>query len=221
MSGFQGLSGDAYRFFWEIAFNNNRAFFEENRDRYKREVQQPMLALAEYLIPTAREIDPEFNLRPAAIVSRIRRDTRFSKDKSLYRDHVWLAFKRHGERTSESFVVYAEFERDGFGYGMGMYCPQPLMMQEMRARILARPSQFLEIAENPAFTERFTLSGELYKRPKIPDAPAELAPWVNRKRLSYGYFTPELKRTMTSEVADEIREGFELLKPMYRFLMGL
>jgi len=221
MNGFQGLSEDAYRFFWEIAFNNNRVFFEENRERYKREVQQPMLALAEYLIPTAREIDPEFNLRPAAIVSRIRRDTRYSKDKSLYRDHVWLAFKHHGVRLSENFVVYAEFERDGFGYGMGMYCPQPGMMQEMRSRILARPSQFLEIAENPAFRERFMLEGEEYKRPKMPDAPKELQPWVNRKRLSYSYFSTELKRTMQPEAAEEIREGFELLKPMYRFLMGL
>jgi hypothetical protein len=33
---------------------------------------------------------------------------------------------------SEAFVLYAEFEREGYGYGMGMWGPNSAMMREQR-----------------------------------------------------------------------------------------
>ncbi len=53
---------------------------------------------------------------------------------------------------------------------MGMYCPQPQYMAEIRKRILTRPSKFLELVNDPALTGKFELSGEEYRRPKFPDA---------------------------------------------------
>ena len=47
MTEFRGCPEEMYQFFWEIAFQNYREFFEANRERYRRLVQQPMLALAE------------------------------------------------------------------------------------------------------------------------------------------------------------------------------
>ena len=149
MSEFAGCPEEMYQFFWEIAFQNNREFFEANRERYRRVVQQPMLALAGELAPAALSIDPRFNVRPSSVVSRIRRDTRFTRDKSPYRDHVWLGYKPAGARTSECFVLYAEFERERYGYGMGMYAPEPALMAELRARMLARPQRFLALVQAP------------------------------------------------------------------------
>lgn len=155
MTEFRGCPEEMYQFFWEIAFQNYREFFEANRERYRRLVQQPMLALAERLLPVALDINPAFNPRPAAIVSRIRRDTRYSKDKSPYRDHVWLAFKPAEKRTSECFVMYAEFERECYGYGMGMYAPDPAQMGAMRERMRAMPEKFLALVSEPRFAARF------------------------------------------------------------------
>ena len=45
------------------------------------------------LMPTALDIDGNFNPSINASVSRIRRDTRFTKDKSPYRDHMWIGFR--------------------------------------------------------------------------------------------------------------------------------
>jgi len=221
MSGFQGLSQETYRFFWELAFHNNAAFFNENRERYKTVVQQPMQALVQELAPLMQQIDPEFDLRPSAVISRIRRDTRYTRDKTPYRDHVFFAFKHKGKTTGESFVIYAEFEREQYGYGMGMYFSQPAIMREMRERILARPSRFLELAEDPAFAQRFMLQGEDYKRMKMPDADQRLQPWLNKKGFSYCYSCKDLKNTMLPSLVDELKQGYTLLKPMYRFLTGL
>ena len=45
-------------------------------------------------------------LRPNRIVSRINRDVRFSRDKSPYRDHIWLSFRRPGEEGKNRIGAY-------------------------------------------------------------------------------------------------------------------
>lgn len=221
MTEFRGCPEEMYQFFWEIAFQNYREFFEANRERYRRLVQQPMLALAERLLPVALDINPAFNPRPAAIVSRIRRDTRYSKDKSPYRDHVWLAFKPAEKRTSECFVLYAEFERECYGYGMGMYAPDPAQMGAMRERMRAMPEKFLALVSEPRFAARFRVEGEAYRRPKFTDGDPALLPWLNRRSLGFCFSSPELSRTYSPAIAEEIADAFLLMRPVYRFLMGL
>ena len=218
---FQGLNEDTYQFFWEIAFNNEASFFEANRERYRKNVYEPLKQLAIELTPTAQAIDPDLNVRPSSVISRIRRDTRYSHDKTMYRDHAWLGFRRPGSMLSESLVVYAEFEREGYGYGMGMYGANPALMREIRPRILAKPNKFLELVSDPAFTSHFTVEGDLFKRPRITDAPEGVLPYLNRKGLSFCFSSPNLKKTLSPEIAEEIIEGFRLLKPVYRLLMGL
>jgi uncharacterized protein (TIGR02453 family) len=218
---FQGLNEDTYQFFWEIAFNNELSFYEANKERYRKNVYEPLKELALAITPAAQEIDSSFNVRPAAVISRIRRDTRFSRDKTMFRDHAWLGFRRPGSMLSESLVVYAEFEREGYGYGMGMYGANPALMREIRPRILAKPQAFLSLVEDPAFAARFKAMGDSFKRPKITDAPERLLPYLNRKGLSFCFSSPNLKKTLSPEIADEIIEGFRLLKPVFRLLMGL
>ena len=142
---FTGFTQDTYRFLWELAFNNDRAFFEANRARYKQVVYEPLHELTLALIPAVAEIDGRLNVRPASTISRIRRDTRYSKDQSMYRDHAWLGYKMPGSLVSESFCIYAEIEREGYGYGMGMYAPNSEMMRALRERMLARPQTFLSL----------------------------------------------------------------------------
>ena len=168
---FQGLNEDTYQFFWEIAFNNEQSFYEANKERYKKNVYEPLKELTLAITPTAQQIDPEFNIRPSSVISRIRRDTRFTHDKTMFRDHAWLGFRRPGGMLSESLVVYAEFEREGYGYGMGMYGSNPALMREIRPRIIAKPQKFLSLVTDPAFTARFEVVGDSFKRAKFTDAP--------------------------------------------------
>ncbi len=219
--GFKGFSEDTFRFFWDIAFQNEQAFFETNRARYRANVYEPLLRLSEEIGPTVAEIDDRLNVKPSSTVSRIRRDTRYTHDKSPYRDHAWIAFRMPGAYISESFSIYAEISRDAYGYGMGMYAPNATMMQAFRQRIFAQPVRFLELINEPAFAERFTLEGEPYKRDRFPAEPAALKPYLNRKNMSFCFSSPQLTKTMSPALADEVRDGLRLLKPVYRFFMGL
>ncbi|MEA5059129.1 MAG: DUF2461 domain-containing protein [Candidatus Pelethousia sp.] len=217
---FQGFNEDTYKFLIELAFNNNKAFFEANRGRYRQNVQEPLRALAEALLPTALSIDPAFNPRMTSVLSRIYRDTRFSRDKSPYRNHAWLAFRRPGHRLSESFVLYFEITPQGYGYGLGMYESNLEMMNGLRRRILADPAGFLSYAQAPSLA-KFALDGQPYKRDKVPGAPPALKPFLNRKSLSWCYACDRLTPTLKPALLEEIRDAFVALGPLYRYVMEM
>ena len=114
---FCGFKPEAYIFLTELGFNNNKQWMDENRWRYKEYVYKPLCRLGEMLLPTMLDIDSEFNPRLTTIVSRINRDTRYSKNKLPYRDHMWLGFRRDGRSMGESLCMYFEISPTGYGYG--------------------------------------------------------------------------------------------------------
>ena len=217
---FQGFNEDTYKFLIELAFNNNKEFFTANKGRYKQNVQEPLRALAEDLLPLALTIDPCFNTRMTTILSRIYRDTRFTKDKHPYRDHAWLAFRRPGKRLGESFVIYVEICPQGYGYGLGMHESNQAMMAHLRKRILADPVGFLALAQAPALA-KYPLEGQLYKRDRFPDAPEALKPYLNRKSLSWCYTCDRLTPTLKPGLLDEARQALEAVAPLYRYVMEM
>lgn len=217
---FDGFRPEAYMFLTELAFNNNRMWMEENRPRYRQYVQQPMQQLAEILLPTALEIDPEFNPRLGCIVSRINRDTRFSKNKLPYRDHIWIAFRREGQSLGESLCLYFEITPAGYSYGTGMYSTNLPMMKALRARAAADPQGFRQIVTDPALS-RYTATGEPYKRDVAVNIPEDIKPYLNRRSLSFCYDSPSLAPTMNGGIADEVRAALKELAPVYRYIQGM
>ena len=94
---FEGFTPDAIEFLREIRNNNNnKPWFEANKPRYQDSLLKPFQALVNDLGGLMFAIDPHLITTPAVgkTISRIYRDIRFSKDKSLYRYNMWLAFKR-------------------------------------------------------------------------------------------------------------------------------
>ncbi len=219
-TAFSGFCPDTYLFLMELGFENNRAFFDANRARCRAVVQEPMRALASALCPLALEIDPDFNTRMTSMVSRMNRDTRFSKNKLPYRDHAWLCFKHREEAVSECFGIYFEIQPSGYGYGVGMYAPVPQVMAPFRARVLADPARFLALAASVE-AAGMRLEGELYKREHFPDAPEELRPYLNRKSIGWSFFSKEVKRTLDPALQGDLEDALRLIKPLYRFVMGM
>ena len=201
---FQGYSNETIEFFLAIRFNNNRPFFLENRDWYLRAVREPSLALAEALAPVAEEIDPDLERRPHRVVSRINRDIRFSRDKSPYRDHVWLAFRRPGEERGSSLSLYFELGDGGAGYGMGFYRENRALMEALLAPLLGE----------------FALYAVPNKRIRVPEAvPEALRPLYAAKGFYLEKAITDFDLIYSPDLAEEVRGGFMRLKPLYRDLL--
>lgn len=217
---FTGFKRETFDFLFELAFNNNREWFELNKNRYREYVQAPMRALAESLIPCALSIDPNFNTRMTSLLSRIYRDTRFSADKSPYRNHAWLCFRPPNSRISESFSLWFEIRPDGFNYGVGFYSPDSRFMENYRKRLISDPEGFIALASRLEM-RGYSYDAPAYKRDRYPDAPERIKPYINVKNFSWCFKSNALLRTMRPEFADDLSADFLLLKPMYNYVRSI
>src|SRR5712664_3252064 len=86
---------ETFQFFKDLARHNRKEWMEDNRDRYQAVLIQPFRRLLEELAPAVLELDLRFDTsgRTGANFSRINRDIRFAKDKTLYKTHMYLKFR--------------------------------------------------------------------------------------------------------------------------------
>lgn len=217
---FQGFTDETYNFFAAIRFNNNREFFLENHDWYERAVRNPCLELATDLGDAVRALDPLLETRPHRVVSRINRDVRFSKDKSPYRDYIWLAFRRPGEERKTTLGVYFDISDKGSSYGMGFYAENKPVMNALRRRILLEPDEMLKHTR-PAL-KRFQLMPNEIKRMKVPgQVPDELIPWYPLRGFYLECSITDFGLLSSPKLVDEIQSGYELFAPLYRYILEL
>lgn len=218
---FSGIPMDAFAFLFELRLRNEKAFFEENRERFTKNVRDPMRLLVAGLEPLMNEIDPLLVTKPSSCVSRIHRDTRFSADKSPFRDHMWLAFRRDEDKhLSESFVYYFEISPEHYAYGCGTYGALPALMEKIRTRAAAEEEHLVSIV-NDLDKYGFTLHGEDFKRPKVKDAAEQAMRLLNKKGFYAGKENLSIKAACEASLLDELKEGFKKLEPLYRFARGM
>lgn len=217
---FQGYSDETFEFFMAIRFNNNTDFFHSNHDWYKRAVREPSLALAEALGPTMEQLDASLERRPNRVVSRINRDIRFAKDKSPYRDYIWLSFHTAGGEQSTSAGLYFDISATGASYGMGYYRPERGIMNSLRRRIVTEPDLLLEALA--PIQGRFALDADAYRRMAVPeDVPDALRPLYPIRSFYYFKSLTDFNLLKSPALADELIEGFTRLAPLYRYLSAL
>lgn len=220
MTVFQGYCNETFEFFMAIRFNNNRPFFQENRDWYLRAVRQPSLDLAQYLGAVVEEIDPELERRPHRVVSRINRDIRFSLDKSPYRDCVWLAFRRPGEERHGTLALYFDLQEAGASYGMGFYRENRGTMNALRSRLAQNPEEFLKLWQ--PLQGEFVLFPQTIKRIQLPaELPEPLVPWYTARGFYLEKPIANFDLIRSSGLAQEIESGFRRLQKLYQYLLAL
>lgn len=217
---FTGFSPELFQFFMAIRFNNSREFFTENRDWYIRAVREPARQLADALGEAVRRLDPLLETRPEKVVSRINRDVRFSKDKSPYRDYIWLAFRRPGAERATTLGVYFDISDTGASYGMGYYDENRPQMNALRRQIQTAPEAAL--AATGSALDRFTLHPKAFKRMPIPDdIPDALKPWYNLRGFYVEREIKDFDLLMSPRLSDELIDGYNHLKPLYDYITSL
>ena len=223
MNEFTGFPSEAPAFLAALGANNETAWFNAHKDDYKELIQSPLRRLMAALAPAMLAIDPRFDTNPlGAAVSRIRRDVRFSKDKSPYRIKQWISFKRSGEGWQDRPCFFLGFTPGGYRYGMGYYAAAPATMTGVRAAIAARPSAFSEAAQ-AASAAGFSLMGEAYRRPRRPEGlpdtlPEQVLDWFGLKTTYLCRERPLEPLLFSPGLVPEVVTRLEGLAPLYRFL---
>ena len=217
---FQGFSPKTLHFLKSLERNNKKEWFEAHRKDYETWLLNPFKSLTTDLGGFMLLIDPMLEIKPVVnkTISRIHRDTRFSKDKSPYKSNLWLTFKRRVPDWKKTPVFFFELFTDWYRFGMGFYNAAPATMISFRNKIERNPDEFSALIETINRQQIFKLDGEDYKRPLGNEYPALIQPWYQKKSfyLSCNRETDDL--LMSPELSDRILEGFNMLVPLYRFL---
>ena len=218
---FTGFTDETLQFLLDLKFHNNTSYFHEHHDRYVEYVQTPFYQMINDLAPYMRKIDPLMEIRPHKCLSRIHRDTRFSKDKSPYRDHHWFLFRQGAEPREKSLFYYFEFGPDRLGWGLGIWGENRELMDIFRKRMQANPDGTLAVIEDMNLPKRnLYLGGTVFKRLEIPDIPEKLKRWYISKEMYIGKYDPPYQGAFSERVLQEVKLDFLTLSPLYHMLRG-
>lgn len=127
-------------FLSELHDNNNREWFEANKGRYRRALARHQ-ANTEELIRRIASFDKTIEGATVANSTyRIYRDTRFSKDKTPYKD-FFSSFIVRGGKRSGFCGYYLHISPKGHTWGEGSFmaagnvCPEPYVLRSIREEI--------------------------------------------------------------------------------------
>ncbi len=215
---FTGITGEALKFLMENRMNNSKDWYDSHKDDYKKYVYNPFVELIKELAPTMLDIDSQLITIPSKLISRVRRDTRFTKDKTLYRDNVWLVFLRDKSMMSTAPCFWFEISQKGSSYGIGYYGADPSSMTNLREMIIDKHPAFVMAQKYYESQNKFVLGGELYKRSKFPDQPENLKTWLDRKNIYFECVQNNFELAFSKDLPEVLKQGFKELKPIYDFL---
>jgi len=229
MGYFTGFTPDAMQFLVDLAFNNERTWFQAHKADYERLLKQPLEALCADLATELAKRGVPLRADPKSSPFRIYRDTRFSKDKTPYKTNVAASFPWLGDGASTSD---GQSERHGGGYfhmspegsymGGGMWHPEPARLAAYRKQIDEHPKEALGALEDPKFLATFEpVHGDEYKRvpaPYPPDHPN--ASLLKLKDVTFGRELSD-EDVFSASLPAQLATNFAAAVPVMRWLASL
>lgn len=211
---------DFLDFFMELAPNNHKEWFDENRSRYHKSVKEPFDAFVKALIIEMRKTNPALNeLEAKNCVFRINRDIRFSKDKTPYKLNRSAAISPGGRKDHSEAGLYFEFTPEHVRVYSGVYQPSKEQLLAIREEIADNQTKFKKIITDKKFVETFgEIKGDKNARlPKELKEAGEKQPLIFNKQF-YIYHTMSPELILADNLIEELLSIYDISKPFRDFM---
>jgi uncharacterized protein (TIGR02453 family) len=213
------ISNEIIPFLKDISANNNREWFAANKARYEK-VKLDFEIFCDKLIAGVADFDKDIKVIPAKDCTfRIYRDTRFSPDKTPYKNNMGCFVTPKG-KNGNSAGYYFHIEPGNIMIAGGIYMPPADILKQIRSEIYYNADEFIKIISNKDFVKAFGKieeEGKLKKAPK--DFPAE---FEHIDLLKYKHYTVvrivDEKTIYDSEFLSYALDIFKVMKPFNSFL---
>jgi uncharacterized protein (TIGR02453 family) len=136
------FSNEAIKFLRGLKRNNDRAWFEERRAIYERELRTPMLALISEINEAMAAFSPMHVRPPQKIMMRIYRDIRFSKNKQPYKTHLSGWWARDGLEKTSGGGFYFHVSPEEVFIAAGVYMPEREQLLAIRRYLAEHHKEF-------------------------------------------------------------------------------
>lgn len=150
-------------FLEELRFNNNKTWFDENRERYDQ-ARINVEELITDIIAHFASIEDLGKTTAKDCLFRINRDVRFSKDKTPYKLNMGALIGNGGRKTSER-SYYLNIEPGNSFIAGGVYAPMPEHTKAIRAAIDSDSGKKLNAIVNHADFKKYfgAMEGDVLK----------------------------------------------------------
>lgn len=171
------FGAETFAFLDELAENNNRQWFQENKKRYEEHVKDPAIRFIIDFQPILKEISTHFTADPRPVggsLFRIYRDARFSKDKHPYKTNMGIQFRHKQGKDVHAPGFYFHLEPRNVFAAVGIWHPDSTTLRKIRDAIIEHPATWKRAVNKEPFRGKFSLSGNSLRRaPKgyEPDHP--------------------------------------------------
>ena len=155
-------------FLRELERNNNRSWFEKNKQRYEDDVREPAREFIRAMAPQIERISPHLTVSDRKVggsMMRIYRDVRFSLDKRPYKTNLGIQFRHEAGKDVHAPGLYFHVDPKTVFLGAGMWHPDGPSLTAVRRAIDEDPVGWKRIRDGKRFSAMWKLSGDSLKRP--------------------------------------------------------
>lgn len=216
----QYFTTDFLDFFKELAANNHKEWFHQNKKRYESSVKKPFLAFLNDLFEEIQKYDPAFKVEAKDCIARINRDIRFAKDKTPYNVYYTAFAGRGGKKNKDIPGIFLRFGHEETGIMGGCYMPDKKQLQEIRSAIATDIPKFRKLIEAKDFVAKFgAIVGDEHKRIPLEFRTVHAKePMIAKKQLYFmAQREPEL--ILSEDLITEIMVYWHTAKPINEFLL--
>lgn len=212
MPEFATLIADTRQFLGDLAQNNRKDWWQENKTTYDTKLKAPALALIAQLTPKLAELT---DLNVKGKLFRPHRDVRFSKDKTPYNTHLhvlWMAETGGRQDVAFFFGIGLDYVTAGGGI-MGFDKP---VLEDWRLFVDQDHGRILKI------TEGLISSGYGFRAPalkRVPPAYDKDHPAGHLLRMKGCVASKELGAA--TDITNDLMGAFKGLLPLNQLLIQI
>lgn len=212
-----------FTFLRELAENNNKTWWEDNKQRYIATIREPALDFIVELGERLEQISSHFTADTRAnggSLMRPYRDMRFAKG-APYKSNVGIQFRHEAGKDVHAPGFYVHIEPGQSFAGVGLWRPETVVARSIRQAINDDPRGWGEAAHSESFTSSWRVGADPEDRLKrMPKELDEDHPYPEDLKLrSFTAVNRLSQRSITSSgFADELIARFERAAPFTRFL---
>lgn len=221
-TGFLGFPKETFSFLSNLSSNNRKAWFDANKDRFRRVVEQPVQefvsALCACLIHTFKDIK-----HLEGKVFRIHRDIRFSKDKRPYKTHIGIRFSNNASKNCMAPFFYVQLEAEKLLFAIGQKEFEGTTLDRYRAAVMdIETGRVLDAVVKKMRRDGASFQGEpLQKVPRGYPTDHVRADLLQLKGLYVENCLPVTTQVYGPEFMGMCLDQFAKGKPLYDWLKAL
>ena len=219
---FDGFPKDFFAFLRELKANNERPWFEANKQRFRDSVQAPMSEFIAAMAPRLAKISKKFTADPrpnGGSMFRIYRDVRFAEDKRPYKEHVACHFRHGVGKDVHAPGYYMHFSPGEVMFGGGMWMPPSDALARIREAIAKNPAAWRKVKTDKAFVKRFEdIDGDALTRPPSGFDPGH--PFIAdiKRKSFFALEEGDVKLAQSPKLVDTVAASFKAASPLMKFL---